>query len=258
MSTFPPPNPAATLVVFRRAADGGLPELLMIERSQQMRFAAGSAAFPGGRVDSADHDLARSGSPLLAGVLDDTDETAARIAALRETLEETGLLVGVNKPVTPAEVADARAHLAAEGALAPVLERRGWTLDLGALVPFARWCPNIERAFDTRFYLADIGTGAVEISVDNTENSRLFWASAEQTLVQAREGSVSLLFPTMRNLERLALRADFAGAAACAAAHPLVTISPSIVERDGVRLLTIPPGLGYPVTEVPLDTARRS
>ena len=45
-----PAIPAATLVVFRERA-GTTPELLMVERAKEMRFAAGALVFPGGRVD---------------------------------------------------------------------------------------------------------------------------------------------------------------------------------------------------------------
>ena len=43
--------PAATVVIFRHAPDGGPPEILMTIRSREMVFAGGMAVFPGGRVD---------------------------------------------------------------------------------------------------------------------------------------------------------------------------------------------------------------
>jgi hypothetical protein len=49
--------PAATLIVVRDRADGP-PELLMVERSEGMAFAAGALVFPGGRIDEADRRLA--------------------------------------------------------------------------------------------------------------------------------------------------------------------------------------------------------
>jgi hypothetical protein len=61
-----------------------------------------------------------------------------------------------------------------------VLEAFGWQLALDRLTPFARWLPKhrAPRIFDTRFYIADLGTGAVDVAVDATENTHLFWASA--------------------------------------------------------------------------------
>ena len=81
--------PAATVVIFRNAPQGGPPEILMTIRSREMVFAGGMAVFPGGRVDPADFDLGASmGGPL------DPDEAAHQVAVVRETLEETGLVIG--------------------------------------------------------------------------------------------------------------------------------------------------------------------
>ncbi|MDE2405909.1 MAG: NUDIX hydrolase [Sphingomonadales bacterium] len=261
MTAAPPPPPrrtipAATLVIFRHAPDGGAPQVLMVQRAREMRFAGGMAVFPGGRIDEADRVLAAAVAPHLASD-DDPDQGAARIAAVRETLEETGLLLGLTRPVTAAEARAARTLLEAEGALAPVLDRFGWTLALDRLAPFARWCPDWDGAFDTRFFLADLGTGDVELTVDATENTRLFWTSAAGALAMADNGEIGVIFPTRRNLDRLAQFASFAEAAKHAAAHPVRTIAPFQEERDGELHLCIPEGLGYPVTAQPLATVRR-
>lgn len=245
--------PAATIVVFRRNPGGGPPQLLMLERTHEMRFAAGAAVFPGGRVDPADRELASRLAPDAA----DPDDIAARVAAMRETLEEAGLVLAVNETVTREEATAARHLLLEQGALQPVLEKHGWSLDLEALVPFARWCPDWDGAFDTRFYLADVGTGAIELAVDATENRHLFWAPASQTLAMADRGEVGILFPTRRNLERLAKFPDFASARAEAKAIPPRIITPRKVERDGVIHLEIPDDLGYPVIGQPFETVRR-
>lgn len=245
--------PAATIVVFRRHPAGGSPQLLMLERTHEMRFAAGAAVFPGGRVDPADRDLAARLAPNAAN----PDDVAARVAAVRETLEEAGLVLAVNETVTRDEATAARNLLLEQGALHPVLERHGWSLDLDALVPFARWCPDWDGAFDTRFYLADVGTGAIELAVDATENRHLFWATAAETLAMADRGEIGILFPTRRNLERLAKFADFAAAQAEAMALAPRIITPRKVERDGVIHLEIPDDLGYPVIGQPFDTVRR-
>lgn len=244
--------PAATVVIFRHAPAGGPPELLMLQRSKEMRFAGGAAVFPGGRVDQADRDLA---ARLIADA--DPEDAAARIAAVRETLEEAGLAIALDRAVSAAEAADARAFLLEQGALAPVLERFGWSLRTDTLAPFARWCPNWPGAFDTRFYLANLGTGAVDVAVDETENSRLFWASAADALAQAAAGDISVIFPTMRNLERLAQFASFEEARTHAEAIAPETITPQREERDGETWLVIPEGRGYPVTAQPLSQVRR-
>ena len=254
----PPATPAATVVIFRNDPAGGAPQLLMVERSATMNFAGGAAVFPGGRVDDADRDLAAT---MVAPNADaeTLDDLAGRIAAVRETIEETGLVVGIDRAVDHDEALAARALLVERGALAPVLERHGWSLRLDDLTYFARWRPKHRhmRVFDTRFYLADLGTGAVDLLVDATENTHLFWASATEALNLADSCKIMIIFPTRRNLERLAQFASFAEAHAHAQAIPVQTITPEVEQREGAPWLTISGDAGYPVTGEPMDAVAR-
>ena len=247
--------PAATVVIFRNAAEGGPPEILMTIRSREMVFAGGMAVFPGGRVDPADFELgAMMGGPL------EPDEAAHQIAVVRETLEETGLAIGLSGEIDAQKAHAARKFLEQTGELAPVLEHFGWELDLDQLVPFARWFPKnerIPRVYDTRFYLADLGTGAVEIEADLSENTHLFWTTAQGALDAAEKGDIKVIFPTRRNLERLALFDSFAAAKAQAEAIPVRTITPYMGERSGKTWLEIGEDLGYPVTGEPLESVAR-
>ena len=253
---MPPATPAATLVIFRNDPASGAPQLLMVQRSKTMRFAGGAAVFPGGRVDQADFDLAQT---LGAQDDDQRAELAARIAAVRETLEETGLAVGFHQRPDLAEARRARALLLEHGELAPMLAALGWTLDLERLVPFSRWRPKHRemRVFDTRFYLANLGTGAVDLAVDDTENTHLFWASAGEALALADRDEIKLIFPTRRNLERLALFASYADALTHVAQFPSKMITPYMQQRGGQPWLVIPDDAGYPVDGEILETAAR-
>lgn len=252
----PPATPAATLVIFRNAPQGGAPQILMVERSASMAFAGGAAVFPGGRVDQADRDLARR---MGATDEDQRDELAARIAAVRETLEETGLLVGLTQRPSRDEALAAREMLLQRKELAPVLDHMGWAIAPDALLPFARWRPKHRhmRVYDTRFYLADLGTGAVDLLVDSTENTHLFWASATDALDLADSGQIKVIFPTRRNLERLAQFGSFDEAVTHVAQFPSRMITPFMETRDGVPWLAIPDDAGYPVTGEMLESAAR-
>src|SRR5438309_5806344 len=131
--------PAATLIVVREVASGP-PELLMVERSGRMAFAAGALVFPGGRIDDADRQLAT-----------DNGTDAAAVAAIRETIEETAVPAGLS-PVP--EVVTARAlqdELVANRPFAELLREHRLKLDAAALTPFARWVPKFHavRRFDT-------------------------------------------------------------------------------------------------------------
>ncbi len=237
--------PAATVIVMREVADGP-PELLIVERAAAMRFAGGALVFPGGRVDPGDHALAATfdGNP---------DDMAARIAAIRETLEEAGVAVGLD--IAAGAIPElARAVYAGEP-LGALIEAAGATLRPEELVPFARWVPRgvHHKVFDTRFYLARAPADA-EAVVDGNENVRVFWMSAQDVLAEADAGRAHIIFPTRRNLERLALFGCWADAVADAQAHEVRTITPWI---EGDRLC-IPDDLGYPVTSQDLSTAMRA
>jgi 8-oxo-dGTP pyrophosphatase MutT (NUDIX family) len=204
--------PAATLVVMRDSPEGP-PDLLMVERPRTMAFAAGAMVFPGGRIDAED----------WAGANDLVE--AARTAAARETLEETGLAVHPD-----------------------------------ILVPFARWRPNFHhhRRFDTVFFLAPCPPGAGPLIPQPGECERVEWLSAAEVLAQIARGEASAIFPTLRNLERLAQFTSFADARAHALSIPVETITPWIEEEDGEQWLRIPSHLGYPVTRERLKTAMRA
>ena len=254
-NTDTPAIPAATVVIFRNGSPDGPPEVLMTIRSREMVFAGGMAVFPGGRVDPADFDLG-----AMAGGSIEPDEAGHRIAAIRETLEETGLAIGMTGEVTATRARKARSYLEQTGDLASVCEAFDWKLDLDAIVPFARWYPkneNLSRTYDTRFYLADIGTGDVDIAVDRTENTHLFWTTAQGALDMAERGEIKLIFPTRRNLERLAQFVDFEAAKAQAEAIPVRTIIPQVDTSGEKPMLRILEDAGYPVTSELLDSVAR-
>ncbi len=258
LETAPEPiaTPAATMVIFRQNPDGGAPLLLMVERIKAMAFAGGAAVFPGGKVDPADFDYAE----MLGGPLP-LDEAAARLAAIRETIEEAGLALGLKGVDDPADCDAPRAALHDGESLQAICNRFGWEPDFDQLVPWSRWRPpafeRASRVFDTRFYLVDAGNTAPLATVDHTENRALFWASAAEVLEKADKGEVKIIFPTRRNLERLAMFGDFGSAAAHAAAHPISTVLTYIDKREDGNWLCIPDGHGYPVLQESLDQAMR-
>jgi hypothetical protein len=72
-----------------------------------------------------------------------------------------------------------------------------------------------------------------------------------------RRGEIGLIFPTARNLERLALFGDFSEAVENAEATPMRVIRSYTEERDGEMHLCIPEDVGYPVTAQPLAQVLR-
>ena len=251
MTDLPPPIPAATLVLMRQPRSGP-PELLMMERPGHMAFAAGALVFPGGRIEPQD---AATAATLAQG----SEEEAAKIAAIRETIEETGVAAGLVPEPAPDLVARLREGLLAGEDFAPLLEQAGVALDLDALVPFARWCPNFKetRRFDALFFIARAPASSPGPTAQAGEAARVFWASAARTIEEVDAGRAHAIFPTRRNLERLAGFASFEEALADARRHEVRTITPWVERREGRDWVCIPADAGYPVTAEPLETARR-
>lgn len=142
------PKDAATLILTRR--HGGQDQVLMGRRAPGHVFMASKWVFPGGRIDRADFTTASANEPSSAVMGRLTMEMAARraralaLTAVRETFEETGLLLA--EPAAPASVAGPWREFRAEGALP----------DLAALNYVARAItpPGRTRRFDARFFMA--------------------------------------------------------------------------------------------------------
>ena len=237
--------PAATLVVVRDRTDGA-PELLMVERAEGMAFAGGALVFPGGRIDDGDRALGERFAPGSGG---------AAIAAIRETIEEAAIPVGLEPPPGPDEARRMQRDLLADQSFGHLLDAQCSRIDAAALVPFARWVPQFHavRRFDTMFFLARAPHGDWRPNVVEGECSGAYWLSAAEVLERDRNGSARLIFPTRRTLERLALHQSFGAMAADAAAHPVEPITPWVEEHEGEKFVTIPTHLGFPVTRERLE-----
>ncbi|MBU1383913.1 MAG: NUDIX domain-containing protein [Alphaproteobacteria bacterium] len=143
------PKDAATLILTR--VRKGAAEVLMGRRAPGHVFMAAKWVFPGGRVERADHtaacatDLPQADAARLAREMTPRRARALALAAVRETFEETGLLLA--EPAPPASVAGPWREFRAAGALP----------DLAALRYIARAVtpPGRSRRFDARFFMAD-------------------------------------------------------------------------------------------------------
>ncbi len=236
--------PASTLILVRDRPTAA-PELLMVERSGNMAFAAGALVFPGGRIDDAD---VRFGRELGLG-------DGAVVAAIRETIEETAVPVGLT-PVPQRETAlQIQSELAGGAAFDGLIASLDLELDTTALTAFARWVPKFHavRRFDTLFFIAEAPPGDWTPNVIEGECSGAHWLSAAEALEREGKGQARLIFPTRRNLERLAQHQSFTEIRADALVHPIEPVTPWVEERNGEKFITIPAHLGYPVTEERLD-----
>jgi 8-oxo-dGTP pyrophosphatase MutT (NUDIX family) len=160
------PKDAATLVLVRRDAEG--PRVLMGRRHGNMAFMANKYVFPGGRVDPCDARLAAGGElkpHVLKALTRDISAARARalaLAAIRETFEETGILIGDRTGNAP-HTRSAWSRFLAHGVV-PRLEALDYIAR--AITP-----PNCPRRFDARFFMAD--TEAIAHQLDSASSDEL-------------------------------------------------------------------------------------
>ena len=251
------PRLAATVILLRDSNDSGDGmEVFMIVRHQSNDFASGALVFPGGRVDPEDHDIAADASvfPPQAGM--DADSAALRVAAIRETFEECGVLLARARGDT-ALVSAARlreidaAHRPAlargERTFGAMLVAEKLVLAVDAMVHFAHWITpvHVPKRFDTHFFLAAAPSDQVALH-DGNEAVDSIWITPQCAIEDTQTGTYKLVFPTQMNLQKLARHTPSAAALDAARASRVVTVVP-VQERagNGVRVMRLPLEAGY-------------
>ncbi len=114
------------------------------------------------------------------------------------------------------------------------------------LIPFAHWITPafMPKRFDTHFFLA-LAPSDQALAHDGREAVDSVWIPPRRALEDANGGRFKLIFPTERNLWKLAQHSDAATAIAAAKERPVVTVMPERVELDGGPGLKIPAAAGY-------------
>lgn len=210
-------------------------EVLLLKRSAHAGFAPGAYVFPGGVVDAED------ASPEAFARVDGltAERAAARldvaeshppalaywVTAVREAVEETGILLadGGHPIASELRVELLRGSVTFAQALVR-LDRR---VDAGGIAYFAHWItpePS-PRRYDTRFFAAAVGSAAHAV-VDGREITEARWAAPGDAVEAHGSGSLPMMLPTVRTLERLTAFPDTRSALTALADAPVVTIRP--------------------------------
>lgn len=174
------PRDAATLIIVDR--QDGAPRVLLGKRRTDLKFMPGKYVFPGGRVDKADR-FASAADDLdpvetrkllldMKGVPTPARARALALAAVRETYEEAGLVIG-----GPAE-----AHAPPKSTAWRRFYDTGFVPKLAPLTYFARAItpPGRTRRFDTRFFCVDAKSIAHRTQAPEEELSGLVWMTLEE------------------------------------------------------------------------------
>jgi 8-oxo-dGTP pyrophosphatase MutT (NUDIX family) len=201
--------PAATDVLLRDSDAG--PECLMLKKNRGQAF-GGMWVFPGGKVDAGDVEPG------------DDEVDSARRAAVRESAEETGLV-----------------------------------LSDGDLVPFSHWVPPEEapKRFSTWFFVAELPEGLADVVVDGGEIGDHVWTTADAVMARHAAGEVELAPPTWISLWWLAQHAS--ADAALDAARSVGEIAKHFTHVhvvDGVLVTVWEPDAGYESGDLDAPGAR--
>jgi 8-oxo-dGTP pyrophosphatase MutT (NUDIX family) len=200
----------AATVVLLREGKGGL-ETLMLRRNVAVQFAGGLWVFPGGRIDTED----------FAG--DPTDmPAAARRAAVRETLEETGL--------------DIEGH--------ELRYFAHWTTPIGEVKRYATW-----------FFATLIDTEE-SVRVDGHEIDEHQWLSPTAAMAAHRNQQLDMLPPTVIALLELCTCSSIADVWELYRDRQVVEIMPKFFPRAGQPCTLYPGDAGYEAGDPDIPGAR--
>jgi 8-oxo-dGTP pyrophosphatase MutT (NUDIX family) len=253
-------RPAATIMLLRDGPEGI--EVFMVVRHHAIAFAAGALVFPGGRVEDTDHDLAARDCPNPDGL--DAEALAFRVAAIRETFEECGVLLA--RPLGTDRLIDGATlerledqHRAALNAgsigFDAVLGFEGLGPAPDLLVHFAHWITpaNQPKRYDTHFFLAEAPAEHLAVH-DGGEAVDSLWITPARALADTEAGRFKLVFATAKNLEKLGRAGTVKEAMERARAATVVTVQPKGTKLEGTRrLMRIPAEADYGGSEFVVD-----
>jgi 8-oxo-dGTP pyrophosphatase MutT (NUDIX family) len=251
-------RPASTIMLLRDSAspDGKSEiEVFMMVRHYEIDFNSGALVFPGGSVDPGDHEIGGKPELYAGGEGLDAETLGFRIAAIRETFEESGILLakprGSNtlvdaKRAAEIEVRNRVALCESKTTFLKILNDNGMLLALDELVPYAHWITpeGMPKRFDTWFFLAAAPPAQVGAH-DGKESTDSIWLSPREALAGGESGRFKLPFPTTRNLIKLGKHATVKAALDDARQSRIVTVMPVMTRLNGGRQLRIPAEAGY-------------
>jgi 8-oxo-dGTP pyrophosphatase MutT (NUDIX family) len=261
------PRDAATLVLMRDLPGiGTKPEVLLLKRHAREAFAAGAYVFPGGMLEADDTipaalTLSRGVSPAVAAarLADATPASRALglwIAALRETFEETGILLACYadgrfwEPSAAESVqlaAQRRAMQQGVTSFVNMMHDVERYLATELLVYFAHWItPEIRPLrFSTRFFLAQAPDRLTALP-DAVEVVEQLWLTPEEALQRHAKGDLEMMTVTVKILQILSCFPSAAAAIEQLRDQPVTTVLPKAIRQaDGSTRLLYPGDEGY-------------
>lgn len=200
-----PIRPAATVMVLREHDTFGL-QVLLLKRNHKLKFAPDVWVFPGGRIDPIDGSIEREHL-----------ETTAKIAAVREAQEETGVTLVTDQ-------------------LQPSYQ---WTTPRGSNRRFATW-----------FFFTLLKDASTEIIIDQSEIVDFVWLTPNEAIKKMKEENFSLLPPTYISLTRIKSCQNFLDVEREFQRTGVIGVSPRTTFIDGIFYSLYQGDSGFEDTDV--------
>ena len=220
---------AATVILIRPSNSGDW-EIFLARRHHNQTFMAGAYVFPGGQLEETDNDPELENYIKTADVFDPSrllqdgslsSEKARRffIAAIRETFEEAGILLGgkttgyfvsFRDEKVLKRFNDYRHQLnASQITLVDIARKEEISFFPDALIPYAHWItPEFEKKrFSTRFFLAELPPDQTPVA-DAMELTESIWVTPQKALAMHRQKEIILMPPTLKTIEELSAFRD--------------------------------------------------
>ena len=213
----PPLRDASTVILVRE--NRGQLETYLLRRSRKSGFMGGLYVFPGGVVDDQDRDpafwksridmaLPEVANRFCNAGLNLENAVGFSVAAIRETLEEAGVLLASSKGKTRTDF-QKMANLRLEKGLSDdrfkkSMAEQDWPLLSSSLGCWSHWITpeRMKKRFDTRFFLVSM-PGDQACVPDNLETTQGIWISPETALEKNLTSEVPLSPPTVVTLTDL-------------------------------------------------------
>ena len=257
-----PAVPSATILMLRDGPDGL--EVFMVVRHHQIDFASGALVFPGGKADEADFDPALDA--YLDGAMPEADMKAIQVASIREAFEECGVLLarpeGYDELISGERLSELEPYRdklhKGELTILEFLQKEQLRLACDTLVHFAHWVTPemMPKRFDTHFFLAAAPADHLAVH-DGHESVDSVWITPAAAIADAAAGRHTVIFPTLRNVEKLGTSASVADAIVAAGASTPVRVLPWMDKREDGTYLCIPVEAGYEVSEEKMPEGAR-
>lgn len=251
---------SATILLLRDGPE--LLEVFMVERHHKIDFAEGALVFPGGKVEAEDA-LPDLGAFCRTVESSSNDENTVRVAAIRETFEECGVLLA--RPRGTKELIDGT-RLASIGAryrdalqngassMLDMVREEDLELAFDLLVPFAHWITPefMPKRFDTHFFLVAAPPDHLAVH-DGFESVDSLWTTIPSAIELEKTGQRTIIFPTLENMKKLGRSRSVQEALEKARRDTIVTVLPQFSkDPDGTVMMVIPEEAGYDTVRAPM------